>query len=189
MSQTLQVEISDAGGVKTTKTITVLRSWQDGGGAHLFLFGNGSYGYKNGEPVRASTEFSIITSPVQQRAAMAWWERAGAELSKRYYEAKEAHEASMAGDFQEPGGKENSLLDAMLYTRSPQGKPEAKPDGPFTWMDLFSQRPDWWGQALSITFGDFVYQRAEAAEQGTPAMEDSRKPEPESRKAKSGWRK
>jgi hypothetical protein len=44
-------------------------------------------------------------------------------------------------------------------------------------MDLFNKRPDWWGQALSIAFGDFVYHRAEASEQGTPAMEGGRKVE------------
>jgi hypothetical protein len=189
MPQILQVEIIDASGVKATKTINVLRSWQDGGGAHLFLFGNGSYGYKNGEPVRSVDEFNVITSSVQHRAALAWWKRAGEELSLRYYEAKTGREEAMLGDFQTPVESDNSMLDAVLYSRFPQGKPEAKPEGPFSWMDLFPKRPDWWGQALSIAFGDFVYQRAEASEQGTPAMEGGGKAEGGRLKAEGGKKK
>jgi hypothetical protein len=168
VGQKLNIEKTSVGGEKTVIQVDVIRSWQDASGGLILLFANGSYGYRNGEPVRSAAEFGIIGSAVQRKAAMAWWERAGEEISRAYYAAKVRREEELQGDFQaSPAGKE-SELDGVLYTRAPSGTPD-EVSGPFSWMDLFPNRPDWWGQALSIQFGDFVYRQAEAALAGPPA--------------------
>lgn len=169
MPQKLMVEVTDSAGNKSTRTVNVVRSWQDAGGALIIMFHNGSYGYKNGEPVRNASEFNIISSPVQHKAALAWWERAGRELSEAYYAAKERREAELHGDYRAEIGSE-SQYDSVLYTRTPTDKPDDV-SGPFSWMDLFNKRPDWWGQAQMIGFGDFAYRKAETAQAGPPATE------------------
>jgi hypothetical protein len=167
--QKLNVEITGATGEKTIKQVMVIRSWQDASGAQVMLFENGSYGYRNGEPIRSEAEFDIMTSAVQRKAAIAWWTRAGQEISESYYAAKQRREEEMQGDFQAFTGSDSDL-DSILYTRAPSGN-QQETSGPFSWMDLFPKRPDWWGQAISIRFGDFVYAQAETSMQGPPATE------------------
>lgn len=179
MAQKLMIEVTDAQGGKSQKQVTVIRSWQDASGHAVFLFGNGSYGYKNGEPIKDQAEFGIIGSPIQHKAAMAWWKRAGRELSARYYESKAKHEARLMGDFSEQPAGGDSRLDEVLYFRASVDSMEEL-EGPFAWMDLFGKRPDWWGQARQIVFADYGYIQESAVEpdalpagamQGTPAMD------------------
>lgn len=174
MPQTLFVELDKTpGGEKQTRAVSVIRSWQAADGSTIMLFSNGSYGYRNGEPVRSAEEFEIIVTPVQIKAALAWWARAGKELSEAYYAAKARREAELAGDFQSMIDSGESDLDAALYTRISVIDP-GQVSGPFSWMDLFQRRPDWWGQAMQIRFGDYEYQRAEASAAATPAMDDEK---------------
>lgn len=178
MPQKLTIEITSVDGTKTQKQVMVIRSWQDASGHALFLFGNGSYGYKNGEPVREESEFGIIGAPLQRKAALAWWNRAGKELSSRYYDAKTQHEARLMGDFAEAPAGGESKFDQVLYYRAPINAPQAL-EGPFEWMALFTKRPDWWGQARTIAFADYAYiqqdalsgeDRPAAVTAGPPAM-------------------
>jgi hypothetical protein len=170
MAQKLSVEVNSADGKKSIRTVMVIRAWQDNSGSMIMLYANGSYGYKNGEPVISEREFDVITSPVQRQAAKAWWNRTGQDLSAAYYAAKDRREAELAGDFRQVTGAD-SELDMVLYTRTPSGDDGSEPEGPFSWPELFAKRPDWWGQAMSIRFGDYTYEQAEAGAAGTPAME------------------
>jgi len=178
MPQKLTIEVTSADGTKSQKQVMVIRSWQDASGHALFLFGNGSYGYKNGEPVREESEFGIIGTPIQRKSAMAWWNRAGKELSRRYYEAKANHEARLMGDFAESPAGGESKFDQVLYYRAPVADRSAV-EGPFDWPSLFNKRPDWWGQARQIVFADYGYIQQDALDDedrpaginaGPPAM-------------------
>jgi hypothetical protein len=73
----------------------------------------------------------------------------------------------MAGDFAAEPGTSDSDLDMELYYRTAiQGEGASEVQGPFSWMEIFSGgRPDWWGQAKQINFDDWIYLRAEDAEQ------------------------
>ncbi len=193
MAQKLSVEVNSADGKKSIRTVMVIRAWQDNSGSMIMLYANGSYGYKNGEPVISEREFDVITSPVQRQAAKAWWNRTGKELSAAYYAAKDRREAELAGDFRQVTAAD-SELDMVLYTRTPSGCEGGDPEGPFSWPELFAKRPDWWGQAMSIRFGDYTYEQAEAGSAGTPAMEPPpgeklEKAEVGKRKAEGGRRK
>jgi hypothetical protein len=161
MTQRLSVEVKDpATGAKSTKEVVVIRSWQSVGGAELYLHANGVYGYKNGAPVRGEEEFTIINNPIQNRAAMAWWQRFGKQMAADYYAAEEARLTRLAGDFVHSEDGDDSSRDAALYFRRAVKLEEgASPsnDGPFSWMDLFPRRPDWWGQAQEIQFNDWIY--------------------------------
>jgi hypothetical protein len=170
MTQKLFIEIAEANGQRTQQEVHVIRSWQQADGSHIFLFANGSYCFRNGAPVRSLADLAVITSPVQHRAAEAWWIRSGEALSKSYYAAVEERERRIAGDFQVDGGAmSDSDLDAVLYLRTSAFEPSAQREGPFSWMDLFQKRPDWWGQANVITFEDWTYQRLAEARQDIAA--------------------
>lgn len=170
MTQKLFVEIADPSGQRTQQEAHVIRSWQAADGTHIYLFANGSYCYRNGAPVRALADFAVIASPVQRKAAEAWWARSGEALSKSYYAAVEERERRLAGDFQVDGGAlSDSELDAVLYYRQPANDLSAPREGAFSWMDLFQKRPDWWGQANVITFEDWTYQRLAEEKQGIAA--------------------
>lgn len=186
MPQKLSVEITSADGSKSIRQVHVIRSWQDNTGSMIMLFANGSYGYKNGEPVQTEREFDIITSPVQRKAAKAWWQRAGADLAAGYYAAKERREAELIGDFQ-PDTAAESEFDMVLYTREPSDG-SAPPSGPFSWPELFSKRPDWWGQARSIKFNDYIYEQADSAAAAPPAMDKPPEEKLEAVEESSGFR-
>lgn len=167
MAQQLQVPVKNAAGGDEVKLVTVLRSWQEAGGAALFLHANGVYGYKDGTPVRDAKEFDIIASPHQREAALAWWRRAGMAMSREHYSAVDERLRRLAGDFVSGVTAEDTTRDAVLYYRRSESG-EGELSGPFAWMDLFPERPDWWAQARMVSFLDYTYLRADEAERVEP---------------------
>lgn len=165
--QTLFIKQKDG----TTRKVTVIRSWQDASGKHIFLHHNGKYADNTGSPMKSAADFDILPQH-QREQALKWWERTGKAQSEEYYALKATEEAARAGDFQERLAAEeaNSRLDAVLYVRkSARGNAVTKPQ---SWMEFgFSSRPDWWAQANRIAFADCTYIIADADE-----------PEPETQK-------
>lgn len=160
MAQRLMADMKDEAGNDTTKIVSVIRSWNMVGCPQVFLHTNGVYGYKDGAPVREEKEFDVIASPLQRKAALGWWNRVGRDLSRRYYEAQDARLARLAGDHNPDEGAPDSAKDAALYQRSGKGD-GAGVEGPFSWMDLFATRPEWWGPARKVEFAEYVYERVE----------------------------
>lgn len=167
MPQKLYVTETDSrSGKETRKELVVLRAWQDAGGGQLMLFSNGVYGHKDGSPVRDPKEFEIIGSSHHKNAALAWWKRSGKEIARVYYEAIDAEERRRAGDYNPVEGADTEK-DAVLYYRQDAGSGEVQ--GPFSWMDLFPKRPDWWGQSRAVAFDDYEYVRLDEYEKsGAP---------------------
>jgi hypothetical protein len=173
MTQKLVVKTKNKDGSENIKHVNVLRSWQDSDGAQVFLHSNGVYGYKGGEPVRSVAELSIISAVHHRRAAESWWERAGRKMADEHYTAIDEQLAAMAGDFAAASGTADSDLDMILYYRTAiKGEGASEVQGPFSWMEIFSNgRPDWWGQAKQINFDDWIYLRAEDAETPDPGAD------------------
>lgn len=174
MTQKLFVEIADATGEKKLQEVMVIRSWQSADGVHIYLFANGNYGYRDGAPVKRVEDFGAIAAPLQRRAAENWWQRTGAAIAKSYYEALDERERRLAGDFQAAGTLSESELDAVLYYRIPAGDAAATREGPFSWLDIFQKRPDWWGQAELITMKDWTYAKVDDQARAEAAPEQKR---------------
>lgn len=158
--QTLRLKKRDEEGREATVAVQVLRSWQDASGRQIYLHTNGVYGYKDGSPVMSEDELNVIGSPAQRELAKQWWKASGKELSRQFYDEREAAERAAAGDFQTLEDTPNTELDHVLYRRreNKDGK-KGKWSEPFAWMECFDRRPDWWGQAEQIVLPDWEYQQ------------------------------
>ena len=167
--QTLRLKKTDGNGQEIVVGVQVLRSWQDGSGRQLYLHSNGVYGYKDGSPVQSADEFSIIGSPVQREMAEVWWKAVGKEMSKKFYSEREEEERRALGDFHEVEASANTELDNVLYRRRENKTSGKKADWgqPFAWMECFSRRPDWWGQAEKIVLPDYEYQMVKNVNSGS----------------------
>jgi hypothetical protein len=137
------------------KEVHVIRAWQDISGAQVYLFKGGHYGYRDETPIRTESEFDIITNPQQRNAALAWWRRTGEKQSREYYDSKKLQAEQAAGDYRETVDTAESDLDSLAYTRRSTRGGEIS--DPHTWPTWFSKRPDWWGQAATISFSDYRY--------------------------------
>ena len=83
-----------------TRAVTVLRSWSDISGSHIFLHTNGVYGYKDGSPVKSENELNNL--PLEHsNQALSWWNRTGKQMSEAHYRAIEERNSANAGDYQE----------------------------------------------------------------------------------------
>lgn len=153
MSQTLYVKTPGGG----QKPVQILRTWLDASGKSVYLHANGRYAYKDGAPLKSSAELDLISDRGQRTLAKAWWERFGGKESAEYYAALDAKQLEAAGDFQE-SAVDISDLDAILYVRRPTGKKKGAITSPHAWMEWFTKRPDWWGQAKKIDFPDYAYE-------------------------------
>jgi len=182
MSQTLFVKTPTG-----QKAVQILRTWLDASGKSVYLHANGRYAYKDGAPLKSKGELDLIADRGQRTLAQAWWDRYGEKESISYYADLEAKQLEAAGDFRE-SAMDLSDLDAILYMRRPTGRKKGAVTKPHSWMEWFSRRPDWWGQAKRIDFADYAYEMAEmqaeapeevaaavtvpeAATQGTAAVE------------------
>lgn len=179
MPQTLYVKTKSGSHIE----VTVLRSWSDISGKHIFLHAHGLYGYKDGSPVRNVTEFDIIGDQNQRRLAVHWWERIGKEYSARYYEAEETRARERIGDFRIEEEINQTVYDAVLYARRPAGIKKGAVSAPRSWMEWFAKRPDWWAQAKKIEFLDYVYEMLdeEAGKETLQAPGTSPGPDPDAR--------
>jgi hypothetical protein len=170
MAQTLYVKIPGGG----QKPVQILRTWLDASGKSVFLHADGRYAYKDGAPLKSPDELDLISDRGQRTLARAWWERFGRKESEEYYRTLEEKQLEAAGDFQESAG-DTSDLDAILYVRRPTGKKKGAVTSPHAWMEWFTKRPDWWGQAKKIDFADYTYEMtdimADAAEIATAAAD------------------
>jgi hypothetical protein len=173
--QKLAVSSKDGSGQDSVKEVMVLRSWANASGAAVYLFhGTGIYGYMDGSPVKNETDLDIIDSPIQRNVAKKWWDARGRALSEAFYSEKEAAEQARNGDFQDDGATPDTELDYVMYQTRTIGKGKPGSWGqPFSWMDKFSVRPDWWGQARKIAFNDVEYSMVDAEEDVmvTPVVE------------------
>ena len=156
--QKLMVSVKDNKGPEAVKEVMVLRSWADAAGKAVYLFHQtGIYGYLDGAPVQSEADFDIIDNPIQKTLAKKWWEARGRALSEAYYKAREEEARKLAGDFNEEG--QGTDLDYVMYASRPATGGEWSQ--PFSWMDRFAARPDWWGQARNIGFADVEYRVAD----------------------------
>jgi hypothetical protein len=145
-------------GVEETVGVRVLRVFPDASGRTIYHHSNGVYGYKDGTPVQSDKEFAIIGNKVHRDLAQAWWDAIGKEISEKFYAAREAAEREALSDFQEKLAFDNTDLDAVMYQRRPVGGKKNDPwEPPFAWMEHFSKRPDWWGQAEEIKMRGWEY--------------------------------
>ncbi|HPD57817.1 MAG: hypothetical protein BWY37_02156 [Firmicutes bacterium ADurb.Bin262] len=156
-----------------TKQLIVHRTYQDISGKQIFLHADGSYGYKDGAPVREASELNILPEAHRQ-IAMNWWQRIGEKKSRAYYRQIDEMNKRRAGDYQEALAAQdnNTILDSMLYGRKSSlatGKKGAV-SAPKSWMEWgFKKRPEWWGQAKEINFPDATY----VMQPNAPAPEDA----------------
>lgn len=178
MPQTMFVKVKTAAGEEAMREVKILRTFSHATKGQIFQHTNGVFGYKDGAPVRTEEELDIITHPLHRKAAQLWWERIGRKMSEKYYAAQLERERARLGDYQPTDGADNTEMDAKLYYRQPvNSAAEEDVEGPFSWMDIFSKRPDWWGQARAIQFMDYQYVLEEAFEQffgdsaGAPAAD------------------
>lgn len=153
MSQTLYIKLPSGG----TKPVQILRTWLSASGQSVYLHANGRYAYKNGAPLQSVDELDLISDRGQRTMAKAWWERFGQKESAAYYAAIEEKQLEAAGDFNE-STVDTSDLDAILYIRRPTGRKKGAITKPHAWMEWFTKRPDWWGQAKKIDFADYIYE-------------------------------
>jgi len=169
MAQVLYVKQAD----RTVKTVKVLRCWIDINGQEVYLHADGRYARKDGQPLKAVSDFNVIVDPVQRDQAIRWWKRSGEEESAAYYRAIEEKRREEAGDFRILES-DKTVVDAVLYTRRGSGKKKGTAvSAAKSWMEWFEKRPDWWGQAKRIEFMDYIYEIAEepAAADGGPVPE------------------
>lgn len=180
MPQKLQVKVTTPTGEEALREVTILRTFCHASGAMVFQHTNGVYGYKDGAPVRTREELEIISHPLHRKAALLWWERRGQKMSEEYQAAQQERERARIGDFQAADKVDNTELDGKLYYRQALADSEDAPlEGPFTWMELFPNRPDWWGQASAIQFLDYQYMLEDTMPLGAvPDPSDPTRPTP-----------
>lgn len=168
--QKLTVSVKGKNGPETVKIVNVLRSWHSSSGAALYLFhGTGVYGYADGSPVKDESDLDLIDNPIHRAVAKKWWDARGRVMAESFYAARDAEEARMAGDFQDDAAPSDTALDAVMYQSRSKGKGKAEAwSGPFSWVERFSARPDWWGQARSIAFQDLEYRMLEEDAEQSP---------------------
>ncbi|MBU2549028.1 MAG: hypothetical protein KKB20_11480 [Proteobacteria bacterium] len=179
MPQKLNVKVRGPNGESITREVVVIRIWQESSGRQIFLHANGVYGYKDGSPVQRVDELSIISDSIQRKAALAWWERKGRNLSAEHYaRVREEIEALQRLGLPEPEDGDVSALDTVLYRRRlVKDRRKAAFSEPSTWFEWFDHRPDWWGFASVIEIGEMRYELVgdEEVEAG-----EEEEPEPES---------
>jgi len=164
MAQTLYAQVRDEKGDMHSKEVKVFRSWQDAGGAQIFLHANGVYGYKDGAPIKYDSEFDIIGDGVQKVIALEWWEKSGKKMSTEYYAARDKKiydlQQRRPTKKREGGG---TAMDMVLYKRrsTQGGKQDTATTEPMTWYTWFDERPEWWGYAKMIEIGNFSYNKYE----------------------------
>lgn len=164
--QELGIKIKDKQGNNVIKHVKIIRAWSEGNGNQLFLHANGTYGYKDGSPVKSEAELNIITDKGQRRLARLWWEQTGARKSRDYYRKQEQRllERQSAGVPNVVLG-DASDLDMVLYIRRPitTRSRDAFSD-PNTWYEWFDARPEWWGYATVIELAGYRYERVQPEE-------------------------
>ena len=153
MAQQLYVKDGVTG---AQKEVQILRTWLSNGGPSIFLHAGGRYAYKDGQPLRSVTELDILPG-VQRERAISWWHNYGEKESKAYYAGLEEKAREDAGDFRSDMSGDTGELDVVVYTRRKSGAKSGAITAPKAWMEWFSQRPDWWGQAREIAFADYAY--------------------------------
>jgi len=156
-----------------TEIRIVHRCYQDITGRQIFLHADGSYGYKDGSPVKDAAEFNLLPE-AQRQIALSWWQRVGEKKSQVYYSQLAEQNKKLAGDFQETlaAQENNTRLDSVLYGRKAivAGGKYGAIETPKSWMEHgFSHRPDWWGQARIINFANCQYVMQEQTTPEAPA--------------------
>lgn len=159
--QTIIVKLANG----STKSLVVHRTYQDISGRQIFLHSDGTYGYKDGSPIREVSELNIL--PEAHRAiALSWWQRVGEKKARAHYRLVEEQNNRRAGDYQETLAAQtnNTTMDSVLYGRKAAVAPGKKGavSAPKSWMEWgFTKRPEWWGQAKEIEFdgASYVMQR------------------------------
>jgi hypothetical protein len=161
--QELNVTSIGRDGKETVKKVTILRCYQDAGGGEVYVHANGTYGYKDGSPIRTEAELDIIGNPRHKSVAVQWFRKNQKQIDEHYRKRAE-EELEALGDFN-PSARPQSELDLVQYHRFETGKRPKKFAESFAWMELFKLRPDWWGLADELTFPDWTYVKAiDAAE-------------------------
>jgi hypothetical protein len=151
--QLLRVKVKQPNGKEETVTMKIIRSWQDASGLEVYLHSNGTYGYKNGRPVKSAEELGIIGDSRQYEAAMRWWENKGGEKSREEY-----------GDTAAP---KPSAPEIFYHCYPVEHSGELPPAGPYTEFG-FELRPVWWGVARIIEIDGVIYEMERETEDPDP---------------------
>jgi len=163
MTQDLFIKDTDPKtGKSSMKKVTIIRSWQDASGKQLYLHMNGTYGYKDGSPVKTAHELDeLIHDKHQAAAAKAWWERTGKALAEQFYVEKDKQDEERQRRLTPVQG-DLSELDTAVYTRRPVNDRRKNAwSGPGTWVTWFTARPEWWGLATTIEIQGYRYKLVE----------------------------
>ena len=128
------------------RKVLVARAWANSSGAQVFLHLNGTYGYKDGAPVKDIKELDVITDPIQHERAVAWWNLKGERMARDAHNKKQVELEKRAMDPDEVVTKMTDL-DTAQYIRRPKNNKSPKAFcEPNTWVGYeFSERPPWWG--------------------------------------------
>jgi hypothetical protein len=160
MPQKLFVKTTDEEGKSGLKEVHIIRSWQESSGLQLYLHKNGIYGYKDESPVMKVREFDIIGDPIQKKAALAWWNRAGKKLSEEFYKKRDEEIEKGLGYMPVIEGDDSNLDAAQYIRRLISDRSKKAWSEPSTWFDWFKEgRPEWWGSANLIEIGHYRYKK------------------------------
>ncbi len=177
MAQKLFVKMTGPDGQSDLKEVNVIRSWQESSGSQIYLHTNGVYGYKDGSPVKNIREFDIIGHPVQKKAAIAWWERAGKKMSEEYYKKQEEAIEKSIGEIPVIEGDSSNLDSAQYSRRLVSDRSKKAWSEPNTWFEWFDTRPDWWGYAAIIEIGNYRYKKIDIEDESIGSNIDEDDPE------------
>lgn len=186
MAQKLFIKTTGIDGKTHLKAVYVIRSWQESGGAQIYLHADGTYGYKDGSPIRTIRELDIMGDPHQRKIAESWWERTGERLSKKFYAAQDQEIAKKQAEVQAVEGDVSDLDTVQYRRRSIADRRKLAWCAPHTWYGWFPARPDWWGFASIIEIGTFRYQFVEPTGDIEPEEEAHKEPDAESTKENTG---
>jgi len=149
------------------KEIHVIRSWSTDNGKQVFLHADGSYGNKDGSPVKDRSELEdseLIGDDHQRKRALAWWDRFGQKKSEEFYARKDDMLEKMAEAT--PFTEKISEQDSMLYKRRAiKDRRTVAFSEPSTWFTWFKEKPPWWGSLQIAQDEKWYYKKVDLTEE------------------------
>lgn len=156
--QILHVTKRKPDGGASAATVRIIRAFSANAGATVYLHHDGTYGYKDGSPVRSRAELDIIPAGPQRDAAHAWWDHIGEAAAAEYAQRRLAAEKRRL-EQSLPAAVPDSARDTVMYHRFRAVDDDKGP--PRAWMAYAEHRPEWWGAAELIQIGGWIYERAD----------------------------
>lgn len=180
MPQKLSIKLKSKTGEPFRRDIFIIRSWHDAGGQVIYLHKNGTFGYKDGAPVRSLHDLNLLSSdPAALRQAKLWWDTVGKRISEQYYLEQDARleELAQRSIGSPQAAEDNTSTDMVMYIRRPiKVRSRSAYCDPSVWGAFFDHRPDWWGSAHVIEIGGYRYEIVQSAD--GPGPEEDDRPNP-----------